>query len=455
MTKSAGVPAPKMAKLKTIYDPVTAEPLDKGIVLWFPGPRSFTGEDVCELHVHGSKAVIRAILLALSKLKNFRPAEPGEFTKRAFYANKFDLTEVEGLSDLIDAETEMQRKQALYQMEGSLKKIYLDWRAMLLQSLAHVEAYIDFSEDENIEENILNVVQNRLEELTISMRKHLSDFRKGEILRDGIKTVIIGSPNVGKSSLLNVFCQKPAAIVTELAGTTRDVIESSININGYPVVIADTAGIRKQGVTNIVEKEGIRRSIAEAGLADLLLLVIDARDAVAEMEASGVDSGIGIAIRDRLVSYCDAYKKRMDVDKLADVARSLIVFNKSDLLNESQKRIFREIAPHCPQLVLISCQTEEGIADLLDKMCLQFHQLCGMPDKTNPSCTRARHRHHLQQSVRHIDRFLALLKAATEENVLFAAEELRSAAKNLGMITGTVATEEILDTIFKNFCVGK
>ncbi|XP_076444183.1 5-taurinomethyluridine-[tRNA] synthase subunit GTPB3, mitochondrial-like [Babylonia areolata] len=268
------LPSARQAVLKRLRDPSTGEMIDRGLVLWFPGPGSFTGEDCAEFHVHGGTAVVSAMLEVLGSLPGLQPAEPGDFTKRAFMNGKMDLTEVEGLGDLIHAETSAQRRQALRQMEGHLGNLYSDWRTRILKCLANVEAFIDFSEDENIEEDALDSATAEIEKLCEELENHLSDNRRGERLRDGVHVAIIGEPNVGKSSLLNALCQRPAAIVSPMAGTTRDVVETAINLAGYPVLLSDTAGLRD--TEDAVEQEGVRRALLRASQADLKVLVLDA-----------------------------------------------------------------------------------------------------------------------------------------------------------------------------------
>lgn len=251
-------PPSRTALLRNITDPKTKEVLDRGLVLWFPGPHSFTGEDSAEFHIHGGSAVVTAVLQALGSVPGMRPAEAGEFTRRAFQAGKLGLTEVEGLGDLIHAETEAQRRQALRQMSGDLGRLYQDWTHRLKRCLAHVEAFIDFSEDEQIEEGVLDQVERSISELQTEVERHLQDERRGERLRSGVHVVIAGATNAGKSSLLNTLCQRPAAIVSPIAGTTRDVVETALDIGGFPVVLSDTAGLRDS--PDLVEREGVRRA---------------------------------------------------------------------------------------------------------------------------------------------------------------------------------------------------
>ena len=315
----------------------------------FSGPNSFTGEDTVEFQVHGGSAVLSALMSALSKLE-FRPAEPGEFTRRSFYNNKLDLTEIEGLADLIHAETEQQRKQALLQADGSLSELYNNWRLTLSYCLAHLEAYIDFSEEENIEENVLQKCNTNLVDLSKKIGNHLADGRRGEILRSGVRTVIVGKPNVGKSSLLNTLVQRNAAIVTSVAGTTRDVVELMLNISGYSVILADTAGLSKNS-QDFIEQEGIRRARLHAEKADFIILVADAL----EFQNSGHS----------YEEYIQEYIKSLELAELLKNENSskkyIVVMNKTDLINEKTKKYFKRA-----NVASISCENKEGLQDLLD-----------------------------------------------------------------------------------------
>src|SRR5690606_16468341 len=264
---SQPLPSPRRASLRRLHDSA-GERLDDALVLWFPAPHSYTGEDVVELHLHGGRAVVRDVLEALAAVPGLRPAEPGEFTRRAFDNGKLDLAEVEGLADLIDAETAGQRRQALRQLDGGLSALGEGWRARLVRILAQLEADIDFP-DEDLPERVAAAVAPGIEELANEMRRHLDDGRRGEILREGFHIAIIGPPNAGKSSLLNWLAQRDAAIVSDTAGTTRDVVEVRLDLGGWPVIVADTAGLRETAET--VEREGIRRARARAEAADLVI----------------------------------------------------------------------------------------------------------------------------------------------------------------------------------------
>ncbi|KAG8235692.1 hypothetical protein J437_LFUL014036, partial [Ladona fulva] len=462
-------PTPRQANLRKIKNHLTNEILDYGIVIWFPGkcvascPKSFTGEDVCELHVHGGFAVVTSVLETLGKLNDYRPADPGEFTKRAFYAGKLDLLEVEGLADLIQAETEYQRKQALYQMEGSLSKVYMVWRQTLLKCVAHVEAYIDFSEDENIEDDILEQNEKVIQTLVLDLKRHLADGRRGERLRDGVKVAIIGEPNVGKSSLLNLLCRQPAAIVSSIPGTTRDIVERALNIQGFPVILSDTAGLRVD-TQDVVELEGVQRARKCVSLADLVLLVVDSKKFYED-------------IKNEKLSYEDyvkCYAEQLKISdvifetglksnrKLADVGvkskfslkeNCLLIFNKTDLLKDELelKLLERKFSNVCT----ISCENNSGIPNMMDSLKRKLTTLCANPSRESPSITQSRHRYHLQDCLHSMETYLNMYKESAQNcDVVLMTECLRQAMRHLGKITGHVSTEDILDVIFSDFCIG-
>lgn len=312
-----------------------------------------------EFHVHGGPAILTRLMQALSRLQ-VHPALPGEFTRRAFYNNKLDLTEVEGLADLIEAETECQRRQALLQADGVLHKLYDSWRKMLSESVASIEAYIDFGEEDNIEGDVVENTHRVLRQLIRDLEQHLADGRRGEILRNGVRTVIIGEPNVGKSSLLNHLVRRNAAIVTPIAGTTRDVIELTANISGYPVLIADTAGITETG--DIVEAEGVRRARSCADNADFVIVVVDAL----KLATSGV----------MYEDYIREYLLTLGMQELlAKIGRDrfVVVANKKDLLREDEERRLDGA-----QVIPVSCRTEDGFQNLLRSLTDRFSNMYGI-----------------------------------------------------------------------------
>jgi len=407
------LPAPRKAALR---DFVLADgtPIDRGLVLWFPEPASFTGEAVAEFHLHGGPAVIGAMTRRLSELPDLRPADPGEFTRRAFANGKLDLTEAEGLADLIGAETEQQRRLALRQLSGELKNQYERWRTDLVKALAHLEASIDFV-DEDLPPGLAAGIRTRIRHLAAAIGSHLADQRRGEIVRDGFTVVILGAPNVGKSSLLNALARRDVAIVSAIPGTTRDAIEVDLDLGGYAVTLIDTAGLRE--TADEIESEGIKRARAKAASADLRLGVMAANsvdDSRVSAELSGHDA---------------------------------IVLNKSDLA--PHQTVPASIAHHA---IRISAKTGEGIDELLAWLEAQVIARAGSTDAM--PITRARHREALE------DALAALTRAPTSlhdeaPSLDLAAEDLRIAARALGRITGRVDVEDLLDVIFKDFCIGK
>jgi tRNA modification GTPase len=412
------LPPPRRAVRLRLYSAATGEVLDDGLGLWFPAPGSFTGEDVVEFHLHGGRALEAAVTEALGGLEGLRLAEPGEFTRRAFENGKFELTAAEGLADLVNAETEAQRRQARRQLEGELGAIYEGWRTRLIEALAHYEAVIDFTEEE-LPADLSRAVKHKMLGLMEEISQHLDDNHRGERLRDGIYIAIVGAPNVGKSSLLNALARRDAAIVAETAGTTRDVVEVHLDLGGYPVIVADTAGLRE--AADGVESEGIRRAEARAAEADIRLALFD------------------ITLWPELDAKTLAL---VDDDTVA-------ILNKADLLAPDPGAD----APDAKQrlggrpVVTLSAKTGAGMAGLLkclESMVSQRIELAG-----SPALTRARHRDALNDSVDALGRFQAASEAA------LAAEDLRLAARALGRITGRVEVDDILDVIFRDFCIGK
>lgn len=395
---------PREAKLRRFRDPETQAPLDLGLLLFFEAPASFTGEDVAELHIHGGRAVVAAMLRTLGHMHFLRAAEPGEFTRRAFEHGKLDLTAVEGLADLIDAETEAQRVQALRQMEGALGKLYEGWRARLVKALAYAEAEIDFP-DEEVPGDLLAKLEPEIHALASEIAAHLDDGRKGERLRDGIEVAIVGPPNAGKSSLLNRLAGREAAIVSEEAGTTRDVLEVRLDIAGVPVTLADTAGLRE--AANAIEREGVRRALARAEAADLRLVLV----------APGAGGDFSLA-------------------REGDIR----VVNKLDLDAEVPEGA-----------IGISALTGQGLdaleAALREKIGAAYEA------QEHPLITRARHREGLSDCAASLARARQALEAGRDAELV--AEDLRLAARALGRITGRVDVEDLLDVIFRDFCIGK
>ncbi|KAL0270518.1 UNVERIFIED_CONTAM: hypothetical protein PYX00_007905 [Menopon gallinae] len=450
MTDPSDLPKPRMAALKYVHDPVTKEKLDRGLILWFPGPKSFTGEDCCEFQVHGGPAVVSSILTALGKLDHFRPAEAGEFTRRAFFNEKLDLTEIEGLADLIHAETDMQRKQALLQMEGTLSNLYNQWRKTLLQNVAHVEAYVDFSEDENIEEDVLRVANEQLLKVKIEIENHLADGRRGERLRDGVKAVIIGEPNAGKSSLFNTLSNRQAAIVTPIAGTTRDLIELHININGYPLTLTDTAGLRSN-TCDIIEIEGISRAHNSVKSSDLVLFVIDSTIITKKLQVeNNLIKALNEHVSDLNLAVIDE-DEPYTVSELCEMLKCIFLFNKTDLLSPEEQLNLIKVT-NGENINCVSCATGYGFPLFIENLTTHLKDLCGCPSAENPTLTQIRHRHHLSQCCYYLSKYFTVIK---DEDLPLAAHQIRKSLTHLGKITGQVSSDEILNIIFKDFCIGK
>jgi len=404
-------PPPRHAVLRRLCDPGSGALLDEALVLFFAAPASFTGEDIVELHLHGGRAVVDGVLDALTRLEGVRPAEPGAFTRRAFEHGKMDLTAAEGLNDLVMAETAAQRSQAMRQMGGALSDLYERWREMLVEARAHLEAEIDFS-DEELPDDLTAGLRRRLDVLRGEIANHLADSRRGERLRDGASVVILGPPNVGKSSLLNALARREAAIVAETAGTTRDVIEVQMDLGGYPATLVDTAGMRE--ASNTIEAEGVRRALERAESADLRIVMAEAVDWPATPDS---------------------------IDSLRS-SESLLVLNKADRNDTPPGPVAGEEA-----VFAISASTGAGLPELLTHMEERIVALCDVGE--SPAITRARHRESLEDCAAALDRFSA------QHDPVLAAEDLRLAARALGRITGRVDVEDVLDVIFSSFCIGK
>jgi tRNA modification GTPase len=393
------LPQERRAVLRSMFDLSTNDRIDDALVLRFVAPHSYTGENVVEFQTHGGRAVSSTLLAALSRLPGLRPAEPGEFTRRAVENGRLDLTQAEAVADLVNAETEAQRRTALRQLDGQLGTLYEDWRARLIRGAAWIEASIDFA-DEEIPEDAASQSRLSLAAVLGEIRAHLNDGRRGEILRDGFYVAVIGLPNAGKSSLVNALAKRDIAIVSDVAGTTRDVIEVRLDLKGYPVILADTAGLREP--SDAVEREGVRRARDRARAAELRLLV---RDGTTGATGEGIEAEI-------------------------------VVWNKADLVRQ------REHAG-----LWISAQTGEGLEDLIGRLAEYAGR--GLEVGEAPVLTRLRHRIALEEAERSLS---AALAAAEAE---LAAENVRLALRAIGRITGRVDLDELLDVVFRDFCIGK
>jgi len=407
------LPVPRLATLKKFNKNGGKELIDEGVIIWFPAPNSYTGEDLAEFHVHGSRAVVEAMHSAISKVKNCRLAEPGEFTKRAFQNGRINLLKAESIADLIAAETEIQRKQALKIMSGRSSDKFNSWREKLKKILSHIEAKIDFP-DEDLPKNIMQDIQKTSNHVLSEIKKTLNDQRVGERIREGFKIAIVGPPNSGKSSLLNYFSKRDAAIVSEIAGTTRDVIETHLNFDGYPVIVSDTAGIRRS--KNEIEKKGIKIALKRAEDADLRLVIVSTKN----------------------VDFASVLKGLL-------IKNAILVVNKSDLIKGKLNNKFNKY-----DHVLISIKKDLNLNKLIQKIKSKLKNKFS----TNEDIliTRERHRQNLINCVIHLEKFN---KKKSSQDFDKAAEDLRLATRHLGMIVGKVNVEELLGSIFNDFCIGK
>ncbi|UPJ49860.1 tRNA uridine-5-carboxymethylaminomethyl(34) synthesis GTPase MnmE [Bradyrhizobium sp. 200] len=411
MALAGKLPTPRMATRALLRD-VGQRPIDDAVVLWFPGPASATGEDVAEFHVHGGRAVLAALLAALSAFEDVRPAEPGEFTRRAFENGKLDLTEAEGLDDLIHADTDRQRRQALRQLNGLLGDRARDWRTRIIEASALIEAAIDFSDEGDVPAELIAPALAKVKALLIEIEEVLAGQGRSERLRDGLVVAIAGPPNVGKSTLMNQLARREVAIVSPHAGTTRDVIEVQLDLDGYPVTVIDTAGIRE--TDDPVEQEGVRRARARAADADLVLWL------------------------------ADSSKVAIDQDGAAPI---WTVRNKTDL--EEATRPLAEAETPKQGSFQISASRGDGVPELIAALVGFAQSYFGGSE--GGLISRARQRKLLQETAAALQRCIAVVGEGEE----LAAEELRTAAQSLGRLLGRVDVEDILDVIFREFCVGK
>jgi tRNA modification GTPase len=393
--------------------------LDEAMLVRFVAPRSFTGEDVCELNLHSSSYVVGRVMKILSGVDGVRMAEPGEFSKRAFLNNKIDLTQAEGICDLITSETAAQQKQAMAQLQGSMKNFYDGLRASTVEILSNVEAYIDFPE-EDIPEDVILSLGAKVEKLRAEVAKHLEDGKVGEKIREGIFIAILGSPNVGKSSLLNFLAKRDVAIVSEIEGTTRDVLEVSLDLNGLPVIVSDTAGLRE--TVDVIEAEGVKRAMRKSEEADLKVVMLEA-------------------------------EKLGEWDKISHVVdeKTLIVVNKVDLAGV-EKRVdeFVEMvnAKGSKRPILqVSVKSDEGMKEFMKTLQTEAEKV--VSGVASPLITRERHRVALQEA------YDALGEFSLDKGIELAGEDLRIVASAIGRITGKIGVDEVLDSVFSKFCLGK
>jgi tRNA modification GTPase len=421
------IPEPRKAALARVRDPADGETIDEALVLWFPGPHSETGEDVAELQLHGGHAVIAAVLDALGKLEGCRLAEAGEFTRRGFENGKLDLTEVEGLADLIAAETSAQRRMAYRQLKGLIGNQAEAWRRRLIEALALVEARIDFSDEADVPEELVKPALYAAQQLRSEIAASLADGGRGERLRDGLVVAIAGPPNAGKSTLLNRLAQREAAIVSPYAGTTRDVIEVHLDLGGYPVTLLDTAGIRESDEP--VEQEGMRRAVERAAAADLVFWVVD---------LSATD-GVRTTERPASLANTSVWLVKNKIDVVSDVVQTRPHESSVDI----RKNGFEFI-------LSVSAVSGLNIDGLIRELTVFAERFFGSTEAV--LVTHARHRRALSETVSYLDSALAHGASGGEELI---AEELQSAATTLGRLTGRVDIEDILDVIFRDFCIGK
>lgn len=403
-----------LRKLRAIKRGGHDDVMDEALILRFKAPHSFTGEDVIELHTHGSIAVIKDILAYLGSLDYLTMAEAGEFSRRAFENGRMDLTQVEGLADLIDAETKVQQKQALRQMSGELEQLYEGWRAELVRLLALMEAYVDFP-DEDLPISLSEEIVNTAETVCTTLDQHLQD-KRGEQIRDGLVATIVGAPNAGKSSLFNYLAKREAAIVSDVAGTTRDLLEIRLDIGGFPLTLIDTAGLHE--AKDDIERQGIARALKQSEHADIVIALFD-----------------GTKLPD------------LDVHTLSQIdERALVVVNKCEQVSRALPNKINECDIHA-----ISVKEKQGLDGLLDALLVRIQEAISPSD--SPVFTRERHRQNLQETAHNLEKFLASVE--NDAPIELAIEDLRLAAVSLGKITGKIEVEELLDEIFLRFCIGK
>lgn len=443
LAKTKTPPRPKTTSVRKIYSLATGTLLDEALTVFFKSPKTYTGEDLLELHLHGGTAIIQSVLRAIQQLHNpekgvfIRYAENGEFSRRAFLNGRFDLTELEGIREMIDAETESQRLAALLSLTGETKRVFQRWREEIVKNVALLATVIDFGEDHDIEEvaELFDVVESNVSSLSAEIHEYLHRVKGSEVLLKGIKLTLLGPPNAGKSSLLNYLANQEAAIVSEIAGTTRDIIDVPIDISGYKVVVGDTAGVRDTSSAEAIEVEGIKRAKKKALVGDLIVVVLSANTAEA------LDSG--------LVDHVSLLQK--------ENRRILVVLNKEDLLKGDKAHTIEHFSKKIdvPQehFKVVSCKTGSGIKELVASLTDEFKQI-SLSDKADPITISARAQDLLKNDVLYgLGQFQYWKQ---QEDVVLASESLKQAIDGIGKVTGeSVGVEEILGVVFSSFCIGK
>ncbi|KAF8818983.1 tRNA uridine-5-carboxymethylaminomethyl(34) synthesis GTPase MnmE [Rickettsia endosymbiont of Cardiosporidium cionae] len=408
---------PKQVYLRSIYVPGTNYLIDNALIIFFKSPNSFTGEDLLEIHVHGSIAIRKILTNTLSEMSGMRAASPGEFTKRAFLNGKLDLTSVEGLSDLLEAETEIQHQQAIIQNSGALAELYNKWKERLVYIMSLIEANIDFSED--IPNDLIKNIEQEIKKLTEEISQYINDNNRGEIIRNGIQLTIFGPPNVGKSSFTNYLIQREISIISNIPGTTRDLIEGHLNIGGFPIIIQDTAGINLNS-TDIIEQKGIEITNNAVHKAKIKILILD--------------------INDKTYDY-------LTLKPLVD-KNTILLLNKSDINNYNQDnaKFITNIIPLNP--IIISLKNNTSTENILSKIIETAKHITESHD-TLPPITRERHRNHIQNTLKYLSNFSA------EDELVLIAENVRLAINHFSKLTGQITVDDVLEKIFSNFCIGK
>eukprot|EP00934_Nitzschia_sp_Nitz4_P006223 Nitzschia sp. Nitz4//scaffold16_size188269//47178//48977//NITZ4_001783-RA/size188269-processed-gene-0.49-mRNA-1//-1//CDS//3329538493//6213//frame0 len=474
LSPQSPLPKPRMATLRKLYDVATHQMLDHALVLRFDGPHTATGEDLVELHCHGSRAVVQGLLETLAKIQGCRYAEAGEFTQRAYEHGKMDLVQVEALADVLTADTQAQLSQALQQLDGKLSELYDHWRTELIAGLAHAEAVIDFGDDERLDDDsddhdgdqmagqwtVWGTMRERMCKLQEHMKRHLADHRRGEIVRDGVKVAIVGPPNAGKSSLFNELAQQDAAMVSPTAGTTRDVLTLALDLGGVKCILQDTAGV--QETDDMLELEGIRRATKAAAKADVVVAMVDA-----------TNLEYGMATVQRILGGLDTSEEDCEDGASSSPRRTILVLNKMDLTEmegdsttttTQQERMDDTLqdwsstfgAHGSSSTHTLSCVTQQGMDSFLEALTQQVLERTSADDGNAQGAiiTRVRHRQHVQAAVEALERFEDWSQQGSMA-VDMAAEELRLASSELGRITGAVDVEDVLDVLFADFCIGK